>query len=204
LDGIHDLGGMEGFGPVEVEPDEPVFHFDWERTAMGVTFAAFAIGLTGNTSTFRHAIERMDPVHYLTSRYYEHWATAVATLMVEKGWTTHDELDQRAGGVFLLSRPPVQAALSASDDGPDRAEPRFQPGDTVRVAAPATRGHTRCPGYVRGRTGTVVRVDPATPLPDVEAHSPDGRSHREPIYCVRFELDATTSVHVDLWESYLQ
>jgi hypothetical protein len=63
-----------------------------------------------------------------------------------------------------------------SGDGPDRTEPRFQPGDTVRVAAPATRGHTRCPGYVRGRTGTVVRIDPGTPLPDGEAHSPDGRA----------------------------
>ena len=169
---------------------------------MGVTFASTVAGLSPNTSTFRHAIERMDPVHYLTSRYYEHWATAVATLMVERGWATAAELDERAGGVFPLARPPVQPVVD--DDRPDCAEPRFQPGDAVRVAAVATRGHTRCPRYVRGRTGTVVRVDPATPLPDVEAHTPDGRAHREPIYCVRFDLDADTSVHVDLWESYLQ
>ena len=30
MNGIHDMGGMHGFGPIEVEKDEPVFHHPWE------------------------------------------------------------------------------------------------------------------------------------------------------------------------------
>src|SRR5204862_330623 len=81
---IHDLGGMDGFGPVELEPDEPVFHTDWERRALGCTFAGFVNGVA-NGGQFRHAIERMDPAHYLSTTYYEHWLTGTATRFVEAG-----------------------------------------------------------------------------------------------------------------------
>src|SRR5215218_5162104 len=103
VDGVHDLGGMQGFGPVEVEPDEPVFHDEWEARTFAL--AAGALGAGGfNTPMFRHAIERMDPGHYLTSSYYEHWLTAVATLLVEAGMISRNELDARVGA-FPLSRP---------------------------------------------------------------------------------------------------
>lgn len=207
MDRIHDLGGMEGFGPIAPEPDEPVFHFDWERRALGATFAGFALGLS-NGGQFRHSIERMDPAHYLTSRYYEHWLTGVATRMVETGMVDAAELERRAGGAFPLSRP---VAAPAAETGADVAEARFGVGATVRVVDRHTRGHTRCPGYVKGRAGVVARVDRPYPLPDVEAHSADGRAHREPVYCVRFETtelwgdDAEPgAVFVDLWESYLE
>src|SRR5437762_14297584 len=95
---------MDGFGPVRVEPDEPVFHHDWERRALGATMATFAMGIS-NGGQFRHAIERMDPAHYLASSYYEHWLTAAATRLVETGRLTRDELEQRASGDFPLSRP---------------------------------------------------------------------------------------------------
>jgi nitrile hydratase subunit beta len=206
VDGIHDLGGMEGFGPVDVEQDEPVFHADWERRAFGLTISTFARGLS-NGGQFRHAIERMDPAHYLTSRYYEHWITGLATRLVETGAASPDELEQRAGGRFPLSRPVVAPAAVAVAEA-NRAEPRFTTGARVRVRTLSPRGHTRCPGYVRGRVGTVVRIDPAASVPDVEAHSADGRAHVEPIYSVRFESaelwgEAGDPVHVDLWESYL-
>jgi nitrile hydratase len=74
VDGIHDLGGMDGFGPVRIERGEPVFHHGWERRALGVAMSAFAMGLS-NGGEFRHSIERMDPIHYLGSSYYEHWIT---------------------------------------------------------------------------------------------------------------------------------
>lgn len=210
MDGIHDLGGREGFGPVAVEPDEPVFHFEWERRAWGVSMATFVLGLH-NGGQFRHSIERMDPVHYLTSRYYEHWITGVATRLVETGMVDHDELDRRVGGPFPLSNPVV--ALPVTERGADVEAPRFAVGDPVRVRAVSRRGHTRAPQYVRGRAGTVVRIDGSHRVPDVEAHSPDGRAHREPVYCVRFEAaelwgdddaGAGASVYVDLWESYLE
>ena len=65
MDGIHDMGGLQGFGPVDVEADEPVFHLDWERRAARLTAAAMMAGHL--TSRFRYAIERMDPTWYLSS-----------------------------------------------------------------------------------------------------------------------------------------
>ena len=206
MDGIHDLGGREGFGPVDVEVDEPVFHSGWERRACGLTFGTFVAGLS-NGGQFRHAIERMDPVHYLTSRYYEHWVTGVATRAVERGYVTADELSARAGGAFPLSRAeladgPPEVASAVTD------EP-FAVGTVVRVRHVSTRGHTRCPAYVRGHEGVVVRVDPAASLPDLEAHS-DMRCI-QPIYSVRFESaelwgdgGERATVHVDLWHDYLE
>jgi hypothetical protein len=112
VDGVHDLGGMQGFGPVEVEPDEPTFHGEWEARTFAV--AGGALGAGGfNTPMFRHAIERMDPGHYLTSSYFEHWLTAVATLLVEAGMVSKDELDARAG-TFALSRPATHRASQSA------------------------------------------------------------------------------------------
>lgn len=203
--GIHDMGGMEGFGPVEVEPDEPFFHEPWERRAFGVTTVIFSLLRAGE---FRHGIERMDPAHYLTSSYYEHWVTGGATALVEHGHATPAELEERAPG-FPLARP-IDPAVPA-EPGPDRGAPRFAPGDRARVRQWAWHGHTRCPRYVQGRRGTVVRVDVVAPLPDVEAHT--AGAPREPTYSVRFEPaelwgesgePGRAAVHVDLWESYLE
>ncbi len=206
VDGIHDLGGMDGFGPVVVEPDEPIFHLPWERRALGVTMSSFAMHLS-NGGEFRHSIERMDPGHYLGSGYYEHWITGVASRLVETGRVRLDELEDLAGGRFPLSRP----ARSGRTDGPGVAasQPRFAVGSPVRVRAWHPPGHTRCPRYVRGRSGTVVRVDGCSSVPDVEAHGADRRL--EPTYGVRFaashlwgDAQPGVAVFVDLWESYLE
>src|SRR5919198_493201 len=104
VDGIHDLGGMQGFGPVEVETGEPTFHERWEGRVYGMTGLAMVQGLL-NTSEFRHAIERMDPASYLTTSYYEHWMAALATLLVEKGVVADQDLEGRAQSGFLRGRP---------------------------------------------------------------------------------------------------
>jgi nitrile hydratase len=91
---MHDLGGMHGMGPINPEPNEPVFHAPWERTMFGLFVATFAAGQF-NVDEFRHAIERMDPAHYLQSSYYEHWLHAVETLLVERGAIAKDEIDGR-------------------------------------------------------------------------------------------------------------
>ena len=101
---------------------------------------------------FRHSIERMEPGHYLTSSYYEHWLTAAATLAVEHGLVTHSELEARAGGRFPLSGPVLGPPVV--DVGPDVGTPRFDVGDRVRVREWHPPGHTRCPGYIRGKNGT--------------------------------------------------
>jgi nitrile hydratase subunit beta len=206
VDGIHDLGGMDGFGPVAHSAAEPVFHDRWEPAARTLlVLVADAVQASGGE--LRHAIERMDPGHYLTSRYYEHWLTAAATLAVEHGLVTVSDLEARAGGRVPLSGPVL--VPSVVDAGPDVRDPRFGPGDRVRVREWHPPGHTRCPRYVRGKTGTVVRVDGIHSVPDVEAHGA-ARRH-EPTYSVRFEADELwrdgqpgVSVHVDLWDSYLE
>lgn len=199
----HDLGGRTGFGPVVVEADEPVFHEPWERTARALVYAAVMATDNPNTSAFRWSIERMDPEHYLTSSYYEHWLTSAATMAVEGGAVTVAELEERAGGRFPLSRPSDVAA--ASSEGGER----FAVGDTVRVRSTQHEGHTRCPAYVRGSTGTVVDVQGSFSLPDVEAHSRDRVT--EALYTVRFDATAlfddaapATWVNVGLWDSYLE
>ena len=94
MNGIHDLGGMHGMGPISPEQNEPVFHEDWERRMFGLFIATFAGGHY-NVDEFRHAIERMDPAHYLKSRYYEHWLQSTETLLVEKGVLSREELEER-------------------------------------------------------------------------------------------------------------
>ncbi len=94
MNGIHDLGGMHGFGPIAREKDEPVFHAEWERRAFALLPATLSLGCY-NIDEFRHAIERMTPVSYLESSYYEHWLHALETLLVEKGVITEKELSDK-------------------------------------------------------------------------------------------------------------
>lgn len=206
MDGVHDLGGLDGFGPVEHEHTEPLFAQDWERRAFRLMVGSVG-PLGGNGGMFRHSIERMNPAHYLSSSYYEHWLTGVTTLAVEAGAASVDELERRAGGRFPLSRPD-RGVLP--DDLTSRTEPRYSAGDGVRVREWHPPGHTRAPRYVQGKRGTVVRVDAAANVADIEAHG--GGFVTDPLYSVRFtsrELwgDGGTDgevVHVDLYERYLQ
>jgi nitrile hydratase len=206
MNGIHDLGGMDGFGAVEVEAGEPVFHHAWERRVFGLA-AATSPQRAGNVHVFRHAIERMDPAHYLASPYYEHWLTGMATLLVEAGLITRAELEQRAGGTFPLARA-LRADVQSS--APSGTVARYAVGSQVRVRNLQPLGHTRCPRYVRGRCGVVTRVDRRFPLPDVAAHST--QRCEQYTYNVRFtaaelwgaDAAAGEAVCVDLWESYLE
>lgn len=207
MDGVHDLGGMQGFGPMEMERSEPVFHAPWEGRMFGMVAIA-SVQRLAQVDDFRHAIERMDPAHYLSSPYYEHWLTALATLLVEKGAVAADELRWPGGDKMPLARPAV-APRGGHPPATDSAP--FRVGDRVRVRDLHTRGHTRCPRYVRGRRGVVARVHHDARLPDQVAHGLDTR--REPTYSVRFDAaelwgaDAepgAASVSVDLWHSYLE
>ncbi len=206
MDGVHDLGGLDGFGPIEHESVEPYFAADWERRTFRMMIGSLA-PLRINVGMFRHSIERMDPAHYLSSPYWEHWLTGVTTLIVEAGVTTPEELDRRAGGHFPLSSPD-RGVLPA--DLESRTTPSFAIGDTVRVRERHPPGHTRAPRYAQGRRGIIARVDEAADVDDIEAHG--GGSFTDPLYSVRFtsrELwgEAGTDgdfVHIDLFERYLQ
>jgi len=207
MDGVHDLGGMSGFGPVEVERGEPVFHERWEARIFALNALGIAVLRAYNTDEYRHAIERMEPSHYLTASYYERVLTGVATLLVEKGVVALGDLEARAGGPFPVARPASPARPATMPSGPGS---RFAVGDAVVVRDVRPTGHTRVPRYVRGRRGVVVHVAPPFSFPDASAHGLPPRD--EHTYHVRFEAAAlwsdaaepNASVVVDLWESYLE
>lgn len=94
MNGIHDLGGMDGFGRIEAEENEPVFHEAWEGHAVAISGLSMAAGVY-NVDEIRHAIERIPPAQYLATSYYEHWILGFETLLVEKGAISRHELQQR-------------------------------------------------------------------------------------------------------------
>jgi nitrile hydratase beta subunit len=207
MDGIHDLGGMEGLGSIEIEIDEPVFHASWESVAFRLNLACIGLLRAYNADEYRHGVERMEPRHYLAACYYERVLTAVATLLVEKGVVSHSDLEARAGGRFPIAQP---ARPNAPNENVEPSGPRFSVGDVVRVRSLYRPGHTRAPGYVRGHVGSIIHVAPAFNYPDASAHGLPGR--RESTYHVEFRAadlwpEATGEsdfVIVDLWETYLE
>ena len=202
MDGMHDLGGKQGFGPVRHSPKAQVFHADWEKRVNAMYSLAVKQGVF-NMDEYRHAIERMEPRHYLAAGYYERTLTSLATLCVEKGLVKHDELERRAQGAFPLSLPsaPGRPNLAGCES--------FKPGDLVTVRADYVPGHNRMPAYIRGKNGVVVSESPAYPFPDAHAHGVPAAD--EPTYDVRFNsadlwpnsADAAF-VHVAVFQSYLE
>ena len=91
MNSIHDMGGMHGMGPLEIEVDEPVFHEDWERLVFALVMTAPRYG----SDRFRYAIERMPPADYLRTSYFEHWLHGIKTNLVENGILTEEEISTR-------------------------------------------------------------------------------------------------------------
>jgi len=202
MDGMHDLGGRQGFGAVRYRPDARAFHEAWEVRVNSLYAFAVRRGIF-NMDEYRHAIERMEPRHYLTASYYERSLTSLATLLVEKGILTREELERRAQGLFPLAAPSAPGRSNV----PTRE--RFQPGDRVRVRDDYVPGHVRMPGYIRGKTGVVVSESPAYPVPDAHAHAIAAQD--EPTYDVRFRSEDlwpqsadAALVHVGVFQSYLE
>jgi nitrile hydratase len=202
MDGIHDLGGKQGFGTVRYTLDAPAFHAPWERRVNALYSFAVKLGVF-NMDEYRHAIERMEPRHYLTASYYERSLTSLATLCVEKGIFTRAELERRARGTFPLAMSSAPGRTNVA------ARQTFRPGDRVRVRSDYVPGHVRMPGYIRGKTGVVVSESPAYPFPDAHAHSVAAVD--EPTYDVRFRSEDlwpncadSALVHVGVFQSYLE
>ncbi|HYM50662.1 MAG TPA: nitrile hydratase subunit beta [Candidatus Limnocylindrales bacterium] len=201
MNGVHDMGGMDGFGPVVAERNEPVFHEHWEAVVR--TIFERTNGRYFNLDEFRRSLERMPPDAYLRAGYYEKWLFAIESILEEKGVVAADEL---AGG-----RPssPAPSPLPKSGPAPSQA-PRFKPGDRIVTRNLHPQGHTRLPRYARGKRGLVRRHYGSFALPDSNAHGrgPDF----QPCYAVEFEArelwgsEARTGdrVCIDLWESYLE
>src|SRR5437763_1209259 len=118
MNGVHDLGGMHGFGPVEREENEPPFHADWEAVMVAISTATRG-GTIFNIDEFRHGIERMDPAHYLASSYFEHWLDGISRLLLEKGVVSAADLDARTE--FFQEHPEEPATAAVTGPLPQRA-----------------------------------------------------------------------------------
>jgi len=219
MNGVHDMGGLQGFGPVQPEPNEPVFHADWERQAMGLTVLMGGCG-QWNIDQARSTRESLPPALYLSSSYYQIWIEALERLMLARGLVNTDELrvgemTSPALPVRVLAADQVDAAMArgTSAERPVRGPARFATGQRVRALQMHPQGHTRLPRYVRGHVGTVQAVRGVHVLPDQHtAHPPTLESDQgEWLYTVVFDAqdlwgpqaDPTVSVSVDAWESYL-
>jgi nitrile hydratase len=214
MDGVHDLGGREGFGPILDKDDERPFHAEWEMRAFGIKEVA---ATSWTLDWFRHCRELIGPVDYLTRPYFDQRITAVAAQMVDEGYLTLDEI--KAGVAAFAPKPsrppPTPEAVRAFVKTPTsfavsaNTPPRFALGEKVRCRLDGGSGHTRLPGYVRGRAGAVHAHHGGHVLPDASAH---GEKRGEHLYTVSFASSdlwpeakgRADRVFVDLWESYLE
>src|SRR5574341_879668 len=196
MDGIHDMGGMDGFGRVEPEPGEPVFHEEWEGRVLAMSRAMGATG-SGTIDMERFSRERLPPQTYLAATYYQRWFLGMRQMLLERGLVDADEV---AAGHALRPGKPLER-------GP------FTVSDVPRVL---TRGkfdrptHTRLPRYVRGHAGVVERVHGCHVFPDTAA---TGQAENPQwLYTVVFQgrelwgpkADPTITVSIDAFEPYLE
>ena len=217
MNGAHDLGGGHGHGPIAPDPNEPLFHGDWERKAFSLTLA---MGFTGqwNIDASRFAREQMPPAEYLSTSYYVHWLHGLEYLLLDRTMATPQEI---ASGAVELEPKPGARLLKAQDvnkvllkGGPSEREtaeaPRFQPGDRVRTININPATHTRLPRYARGKVGTVALLHGAHVFPDTNSlYQGENPQH---LYTIRFDgrdlwgpdAEPDSCTMIDLWNEYLE
>ncbi len=216
MDGIHDMGGMHGFGKVEEEPNEPVFHAAWEGRCLALNRAMGYTGIWTIDQT-RAGIEELPPDVYLSSSYYKKWALRLENLVVARGLAGADEI---AAGHALrpgqqlkrkLTAPEVPNSLSRGSFGrPAQAAARFKPGDRVRTKNIHPQTHTRLPRYARGHAGVVEAVRGCHVFPDTVAIGKG--ENPQWLYTVLFEsrelwgdsADPSLKVSIEAFEPYLE
>lgn len=214
MNGAHDCGGMMGFGPVRAESDEPVFHAPWEARMFALMSAVGDVG-GWTLDEDRAACEAMEPGHYITSSYYEHWLSGLEQLLQKHALASTGEI---ASGIAAGTGKPVKptaaedvwAAVTAPG-GYERdvaSQPLFRPGDKVRTRQMNPVHHTRLPRYLRGHVGEIVTCHGAHVFPDSNSRGL-GEDPRF-LYTLRFRASdiwgngSRDLIHADLWEPYLE
>jgi nitrile hydratase subunit beta len=216
MNGVHDMGGMHGFGKVEPEPDEPVFHAPWEGRVLAMHRAMGYVGLW-NIDINRYTRETMPPHVYLASSYYKKWMISLEGLCLKYGLVGEDEV---AAGHALRPPVPVKRTLTAADapkiltrgsfERPAPAPALFKAGDRVRTKNVHPTTHTRLPRYARGRAGVVECIRGCHVFPDSVTTGKGDDPHW--LYTVVFDArelwgesaDPTAKVSIDAWEPYLE
>jgi nitrile hydratase len=216
MNGVHDMGGMDGFGKVEPEPNEPVFHEPWEGRVMAMNRAMGATGVW-NIDVGRFSREMLPAHVYLASSYYRKWYLGLEQMLLERGLVDADELAAghalRPGkplkrgkfDVAAVDRVMTRGSFSRSAQAPAR----FKPGDRVRAKNIHPVSHTRLPRYVRGHVGVVERLHGSHVFPDTVVAG-QGESPQW-LYTVCFDsrelwgddADPTVKVSIDAFEPYL-
>jgi nitrile hydratase beta subunit len=215
MDGIHDLGGREGFGPVDVNEPEEQFHEPWEARLRCIV-NAMSRAPDWNIDWFRHCRELIDPIDYLSRPYFDQWMQTYAAMMVNSGIATVAEI---AAGKSNSSATGVTAPMTVEQartanlgkrrfDAEIDAPPRYAVGNTVRTLRQGQSTHTRLPAYVRAHTGRIEKHHGAHVMADSNAL---GNKRHEHLYTVGFDASelwpdapARDKVMLNLWESYLE
>jgi len=217
MNGVHDMGGQHGMGPVQYERDEPVFHEPWEGRVYALTRAMRAWG-RWTLDADRYGVEVIPPAEYLRMSYYERWLYRLERAVVQFGVVTAEEAGSGRAAPGSTRETP-RLTLATADRWLNRGlapsvepgvRPLFAVGDRVRARNMHPAGHTRIPRYARGKTGTIVRDHGVYVFPDTSAHGLGEK--RQHVYAVRFtarELWGDTaserdSVHLDMWDDYLE
>jgi nitrile hydratase len=217
MNGVHDMGGMHGFGPIVREENEPLFHAAWEAHVRAM--ATLAMGRDYfNIDAFRYGIERMEPAHYLRAPYFERWLATIERNLIENDFLRGDELDARTEYLRQHPETPLPRGADTAPGHEGRAEnvasplpaSRFAVGETVVTRNAHPLGHTRLPRYARGKRGIIQRQYGAQIFPDTNALGLGEQP--QPLYNVRFDArelwgesaEPRQTVTLDLWESYLE
>ena len=216
MNGVHDMGGMHGMGPIEPEANEPVFHTRWEARAFALTLAMGA-WRKWNIDASRHSRELIPPAEYLRMSYYEKWIAGLVELSVKAGLVTREEIESGSPAEGSgKATPPLTAdkvAKMLAKGGPARRDvavaPRFQAGQPVRARNINPASHTRLPRYARGKLGIVDRDHGVHVFPDSNAHFLGEKAQH--VYSVRFaarelwgeQASAHDAVYIDLWDDHL-
>ena len=217
MNGVHDMGGMDGFGKVDAPPAEPPFHDAWEGRVLALNRVMQSVG-EWNIDVGRYWIETLPPAVYLTSSYYKKWFLRLERLCLAKGLVSEDEIaaGHAAGPGRALKKKPVEAAEAAATlvrKNYSRAAvgpARFQVGDKVRTRNINPASHTRLPRFARGHLGIVERIQGCHAFPD--AMVAEGVERGEWLYTVTFDnrelwgpdADPTVVVSIEAFEPYLE
>jgi nitrile hydratase len=212
MNGIHDMGGMHGFGPVEPEPNEPVFHETWEGRLFAIRGQ---LGRFGNIDHRRSLIEQIPPARYLKASYYERWLDSVLPYCEAKGLLSVREIAAINRGLVerephVRRDEPAKSRAAAGYARPIDSAPLFAVGETVRARNIQPQSHTRLPRYARGKCGVVIADHDGFVFPDTNALMQGEQPTR--LYTVRFtarelwgeDAHAADTVSLDLWEPYLE
>ena len=215
MSGIHDMGGVPGYGRVEPEEDEPVFHSEWEGRIFGLVISV-KDGLS------RPRLESLDPNEYL-SGYYQRWMIALERGLIERGVLSAEELEAKTN--CFRNDPEASPTRNVNPALTERVRtdmyrqrqvrrtparlPAFVVGDRVRARRIQHGGHTRLPGYVQGKRGVVGAIYAAYDFPDDIPG--DEVAPAQHLYSVRFDgpevwgasAESGTALYIDMWEGYL-